>query len=114
MEGYARCLESKRIEWDEGRNVDQMWEQVKGAMVGSAKEVCDSVRVEGKNPKNVWWNDMVKAAVKRMETVWKEVLGVRDEVAKNRCMEVYKRKIEKLKGVFVRAKRRGINTLEGI
>ena len=32
--------------------------------------------MEGKNPKNVWWNDVVKAAVKR-----KEVLGARDEVA---------------------------------
>ena len=28
-EGYARSPESKRIQWDEGRNVDQMWEQVK-------------------------------------------------------------------------------------
>ena len=29
MEGYARCLESKRVDWNEGRNVEQMWEQVK-------------------------------------------------------------------------------------
>ena len=28
MEGYARCPESKRVKWDEGRNVEQMWEQV--------------------------------------------------------------------------------------
>ena len=25
MEGYARCLERKRVEWDEGRNIEQMW-----------------------------------------------------------------------------------------
>ena len=41
------------------------------------------VRVGGKNPKNVWWNDVVK-------TVWKEVLGPRDGFAKDRCREIYK------------------------
>ena len=29
MEGYARCLESKRVDWDEGGNVEEMWEQEK-------------------------------------------------------------------------------------
>ena len=33
-------------------------------MVQRAKEVCDSAR-EGKNLKSVWWNYIVKAAVKR-------------------------------------------------
>ena len=47
-----------------------MWEQVKWAMVESAREVCGAVRVGGGNPKSVWLNDQVKAAVKR-----KEVLG---------------------------------------
>ena len=42
-----------------------MWEQVKWAMVESAREVCDSVRVGGKNPKNVWWNEEMKVAVRR-------------------------------------------------
>ena len=31
-------------------------------MVESAREACFSVRVEGKHPKNVWWNNEVKAA----------------------------------------------------
>ena len=39
MEGYARCLESKRVEWDEDRNVEKIWEQVKRAMVDSARGV---------------------------------------------------------------------------
>ena len=30
------------------------------AMVESAREVCCSVRVGGKNPKSVWWNDEIK------------------------------------------------------
>ena len=28
-ERYAWCLVSKRVKWDEERNVEQMWEQVK-------------------------------------------------------------------------------------
>ena len=35
IEGYARCLESKIVEWHESGNVEPMWEQVKRAMVGS-------------------------------------------------------------------------------
>ena len=67
-----------------------MWEQVKRAMVESAREVCGSVRVRGKNPKSVWWNDGIKAAVRRKETAWKEVLPASDEETKERCMEVYR------------------------
>ena len=36
------------------------------------------------------WNDVVKAAVERNETAWREVLAATDEVAKDRCMEIYK------------------------
>ena len=35
--------------WD--NNVEHMWEQVKWAIVESAREVCGSVRVWGKEPK---------------------------------------------------------------
>ena len=58
-----------------------MWEQVKRAMVDSAREVCGSVKVGKKNPKNVWWNDIVKDAVERKDTAWRAVLGARDEFA---------------------------------
>ena len=61
MEGYAKCLESKRVEWDECRNVKQIWEQEKRAVVKSAREECASVRVGRKNLKSVWWNEVVKA-----------------------------------------------------
>ena len=39
----------KRVEGDRDNNVEHMWEQVKRAMVESAREVCGSVRVGGKN-----------------------------------------------------------------
>ena len=37
-----------------------MWEWVKQVMVDSTREMYCSVRVEEKNPKNVWWNGVIK------------------------------------------------------
>ena len=53
-ERYTRSLEGKGVEWDGDNNVEHMWEQVKRAVVDSAKEICGSVRVREKNPKSVW------------------------------------------------------------
>ena len=53
MEGYVKSLEGKELEWDGDDNVEHMWEQVKWAIVESAREVCSSVRVGGGNPKRV-------------------------------------------------------------
>ena len=39
---------------------------------------------------SVWWSDEIKAAVRRKEAAWKEVLATSDEEAKERCMEVYR------------------------
>ena len=38
--GYARSLEEKEVEWDGDINAEHMWEQLKRAMVESAREVC--------------------------------------------------------------------------
>ena len=46
--------------------------------------------MEGKNPKSVWWNDVIKATVRRNEAAWKEVLVARDEEAKERGVEAYR------------------------
>ena len=63
-EGYARSLEGKGVELDGNNNVEHMWEKVKRAMVEIAREVCSSLRVGGKNPKGLWWNDEIKASVR--------------------------------------------------
>ena len=84
-----------------------MWEQVKQAMVDSAREGCGSVRAVGKNPKNIWWNDVVKTAIERKEAAWKEALRTKNEVAKESCMETYKEEKRKVKRyIYIRAKRR--------
>ena len=60
------------------------------------REVCLSE--SGGKTQSVWWDDEVKAAVKRKETAWKEVLAASDKEAKERCMKAYieeKRKIKK-------------------
>ena len=74
-----------------------MWEQVKQAMVGSAREVCGSARMGENNPKYVWWNNEIKAAFRRKEVAWKQVLAASDEKAKERCMEAYREEKEKRK-----------------
>ena len=53
-------------------------------MVESGREVCGLVTVEGGNSKSVWWNNQEKAAVKRKEAAWREVLRARDEYAKKK------------------------------
>ena len=37
----------------------------------------------------VWWNDEVKATVKKKEAAWKVVLAASDEEIKERCMEAF-------------------------
>ena len=58
--------------------------------------MCGSVKAEGKNPKSVWWNDEVKAAVRR-----KEELAASNEETKERCMEVYREEKRKVKRCII-------------
>ena len=44
-------------------------EQVKRAKVDSVKEVCGSVGLRRKNPMGGWWNDAIKANMKRKEAI---------------------------------------------
>ena len=43
-------------------------------------------------------------AIKRKEATWKEVLGARDEDAKERCLEVYKEEKRKVKRLIYQSK----------
>ena len=49
-ERYAMSLEGKGVEWDGDDNVEHMWEQIKRAMVESARSVWLS-ESWGKEPK---------------------------------------------------------------
>ena len=47
-------------------------------------------------------DDVVKAAVERNVAVWKEVLGVIDKNAKDRCVEFCKEENKRLKAIYTR------------
>ena len=57
----------------------------------SVREVCGSLRIGGKNPKSVWWNVEIKAAVWRKEAAGKGVLAASNEDTKERYMEASSR-----------------------
>ena len=64
-------------------------------MIDSAREVRGSVRMGGKNPKNMWWNDAVRAAVERKEAAWKVVLGLEMKIQKKGVWKCIKMKRER-------------------
>ena len=43
-------------------------------------------KVGGENPKSVWWNNEIKAAVRRKDAAWKGVLAASYEETNERCM----------------------------
>ena len=45
----------------------------------------------------MWFNNEIKAAVRRKETAWKEMLTASTEEAKERCMEAFKEEKRKVK-----------------
>ena len=53
--------------------------------------------VGGKNRNSVWWNNEVKAVVKRTEVVCNELLVASDKEAKERCMKAYREEKRKVK-----------------
>ena len=79
-------------------------------MVESVREMCGSVT--GRKPKSVWWNDEVKAEVKRKEDACKEVLKLGMKMQKKDVCKVTKEERERLKGVYIRARRRCVNSLK--
>ena len=78
---------------------------MKRAIVDSGREVYGSVRVGGKNPKNVGWNDVVKAAVEIKVASRKGLLGARDDDAKELYIQVYQEEKRRVKRCIYQTKR---------
>ena len=60
----------------------------------------------GENPKSVWWNEEVKAAVRRKEAAWKDVCQLATKRQNQDIWKFIEKKRERLKGVYIRAKRK--------
>ena len=54
----------------------------------------------------MWWNDEIKAAVRRKEDIWKEMLTASDEEAKERCMEKCREEKIKVKRCTYQSKKK--------
>ena len=82
-----------------------MREQGKRAIVESTREMCGSVGVGEGSPKNVWWNNEVKAAVKRKETAWRKCCEPEAKMQKKDVWEFTKKKRERLKRCIYQRKK---------
>ena len=75
--------------------------------MGNGRKCKRSMRLSkswGKSPKRVWWNDEIKAAVRRKEANWKGLLVASDEETKERCIEVYREKKRMVKRCIIQSK----------
>ena len=64
-------------------------------MVSSGREVCGSARMEKDSKER--WDNKGKAAVERKEAVQNDVLGVKNEIIKERSMEICKEEKRRVK-----------------
>ena len=63
-------------------------------MAKSAREMCGSVRDGRKKTKSLWWNDEIKAAVRRKEPTWKGVMAASGEETKKDVWKRTEKRIE--------------------
>ena len=71
----------------------------------SAREVCGSVKVRGKNPKNLWWNDMIKASVERRRLHRRRYMELQMRLQKADVWRFRKKRREKLKRCIYQSKK---------
>ena len=64
---------------------------------GEEREVCGSVRVWGKNPKCVWWNDEIKAVVRERRLLGSGYWQLAMKIQKKNVLKRTERRREKLK-----------------
>ena len=53
---------------------------------------------------SVWWNDEIKAAVRRKEAAWKEILAASNKEIKERYMEAYREEKRMVKRCIYQSK----------
>ena len=72
---------------------------------GQWMKIQENYVAQCENPKNVWRNYQLKAAVKRKEDAWKGVLRARNKDARERCLGVHKEEKRKIKRCIHQSKK---------
>src|SRR5678816_3939925 len=97
---YVRALASKSVECEQV-DTEQIFGQMKEAIVSSAKEVYGCAKVGSKNVNSEWWNEEMMQAVKSKKEAWLNVLNANDEVSKEMFLKLYKGRKGKLKDAYL-------------
>ena len=77
----------KQTEWED---VDRMWEEFKGGILGTAEEVCGRRKGQSGKKRTGWWGKEVEAAIRKKKTAYKKWLQVKTKEAREMHLEAKK------------------------
>ena len=70
--------------------------------IDNERKAFGSARFVRKNSKSKWWNDEIKAPMESKQVAWKDILGAKEKIVKERCIKFIKGKRGWLKDVYFR------------
>lgn len=76
IQKYKRMAEIKNSENNDLRcmNLHKLWQEFKGIILDSAKEVFGTTNIGGKIKRTSWWSNEIKEEIKLKKTKWQEYL----------------------------------------
>ena len=74
----------------EVEDVDRMWEEFKGDILGTAEEVCGRRKGQSGKKRTGWWGKEVEAVIRKKKMAYKRWLQVKTEEAKEMYLEAKK------------------------
>lgn len=99
---YKNTLDKKcKNEQDEGRNVEELWNYFKNAVLETAKEICGITRKTNKNRQTAWWSEEIKTQVRIKKRRWKDYINNRTPEK----YELYKTERKKVKELVTMSKK---------
>ena len=95
VEGRLKFRARLRAKWNmvkqiEVEDVDRMWEEFKGGILGTAEEVCGRSKGQSGKKRTGWWGKEVQAAIRKKKMAYKRWLQVKTEEAKEMYLEAKK------------------------
>ena len=95
LEGRLKFRARLRAKWNmvkqiEEEDVDRMWEEFKGGILGTAEEVCGRRKRQSGKKRTGWWGKEVEAAIRKKKMAYKRWLQVKTEEAREMYLEAKK------------------------